>query len=334
MVNKMKFLLCGIGSIGQRHFRNLNGLGQEIALLRSRKNTTPFIEKFFEEQKKNGLLIPIFYDLESALASFQPNAVVVANPNSLHMPIALAGARAGCHLFIEKPVSHTMAQMSELTELIRKNNLTAMIGYNLRFHPLLQLMKKMYEAGDIGHAVSVHVEVGENIEDWHPWEDYRDAYACYKSGGGGVTLCFSHDIDYLYWFFGMPLKIFALGGKKTLLGGDAEDTVKALLEFNGGLVASLHMDYWQKPGKRTFEIIGTLGKLIWDCRMGTLIFEKRDSSKQVFHTPQNFDRNDMFINEMKEFLWSLQEKREAFIPLREGIDVLRIVLDIKNKIGI
>ncbi|MBI4992207.1 MAG: Gfo/Idh/MocA family oxidoreductase [Candidatus Harrisonbacteria bacterium] len=328
----MKFLLCGIGSMGQRHFRNLNGLRQEIALFRSKQTTTPFIEKFFEEQRKKGLLIPLFYDLELALTSFRPDAVVVANPNSLHMPISLAGARAGCHLFIEKPVSHTMDQMDELTELLKKKNLIAMVGYNLRFHPLLQLMKRMYESGEIGRAVSVHVEVGENIEDWHPWEDYRDAYACWKSGGGGVTLCFSHDIDYLYWFFGMPERVQAIGGKKAPLGGDAEDTIKALMEFRGGLIASLHMDYWQRPKKRTFEIIGTLGRMMWDCGAGTLVLEKRDLIKKTFDVPKNFDRNDMFISEMKNFILSAENKENLLIPFEEGVDVLRICIDIKKKI--
>jgi predicted dehydrogenase len=79
-----------------------------------------------------------------------------------------------------------------------------MVGYNLRWHPLLQEMRNVITKGAIGKPVSMHVEIGENIADWHPWEEYQYTYAAHHSGGGGATLCFSHDIDYLYWFFGYP----------------------------------------------------------------------------------------------------------------------------------
>jgi predicted dehydrogenase len=210
-----------------------------------------------------------------------------------------------------------------------------MIGYNLRWHPLLKKMKLMVENGEIGQPVAAHIEMGENIEDWHPWEDYRQAYAAYKKGGGGAVLCFSHDIDYLYWFFGMPERIHAIGGKITPLGGDAEDMVKALLEYKNKFIVSLHLDYWQRPHKRLFEIIGTTGKITWDYYAKNLTLASRDNNTApiVYPVPDTFDRNDMFIDETKDFIAALENKKAIAIPLKEGIDVLEISLKMKERIG-
>jgi predicted dehydrogenase len=331
----MRFLICGIGSIGQRHYRNLKSLGHEPALFRVGGGAnTSFVDKFLSEEQSSGRKVNIYHDFNEAINDFKPAAVFITNPNSKHMETALLAAGAGQNIFIEKPLSHNRDGLEELKSLAEKNNLKIMIGYNLRWHPLLKKMKLMLENGDIGRPVAANIEMGENIEDWHPWEDYRQAYAAYKNGGGAV-LCFSHDIDYLYWFFGMPEKIHAVGGKMTPLGGDAEDMVKVLMEYRNKFIVSLHLDYWQRPPRRLFEIIGTSGKITWDYYARNLILVSRDynTTPVVYSVPDSFDRNDMFIDEVKDFIFAMGNEKDVPIPLREGIDVLEISLRIKKRIG-
>ncbi len=332
----MKFLVCGLGSIGQRHYRNLRSLGHEAAVFRRGGGANAaFINKFLDGEQAAGRPVKIYNDLEEALACFDPHAVFVTNPNSRHMEVALRAARRGKNLFIEKPLSHTLEGTEELRLLTVEKRLKVMVAYNLRWHPLLKKMKGMVAQGAIGQPVAAHVEMGENIEDWHPWEDYRQAYAAYQSGGGGAVLCFSHDIDYLYWFFGKPEKTYAVGGKITPLGGDAEDMVKALLQYKNQMIVSLHLDYWQRPPKRSFEIIGTKGRVLWDyyAKNLTLYPRAQGSAATVFPLPDTFDRNDMFLDEIKDFIAALKGGKEVSIPLQEGVDVLQMSLDIKREIG-
>jgi predicted dehydrogenase len=332
----MKFLICGIGSIGQRHYRNLKSLGHELALFRAGGGANaPFIDKFLYEEQASGRKLNIYRDLNEATNDFKPNAVFITNPNSKHMETSLLAAKSGQNIFIEKPLSHNRNGLEELKALAEKKNLKIMIGYNLRWHPLLKKMKLMVESGEIGRPICAHIEMGENIEDWHPWEDYRQAYAAYKNGGGGAVLCFSHDIDYLYWFFGMPEKIQAVGGKVTPLGGDAEDMVKALLNYKNNFIVSLHLDYWQRPPKRFFEIIVTTGTITWDYYAKYLKLVSRDNNIApiVYTVPDTFDRNDMFIDEIKDFISALNNEKDVPVLLQEGIDVLKISLEIKARIG-
>lgn len=332
----MRFLICGIGSIGQRHYKNLKALGHETALFRAGGGAnSSFIDKFLSEEESSGRQVKSYYNFNEAVEDFKPDAIFITNPNSRHLETALLAAKSGQNLFIEKPLAHHRKGLEELKALAEKKNLKIMIGYNLRWHPLLKKMKSMVTNGDIGQPVSANIEMGENIEDWHPWEDYRQAYAAYKNGGGGAVLCFSHDIDYLYWFFGLPETVQAIGGKITPLGGDAEDMVKALLKYKNNFIASLHLDYWQRPPRRFFEIIGTKGKMIWDyyAKNLTLIPRNNNKSPVIFNIPDSFDRNDMFIDEIKDFISVLKNEKESPISLREGTDVLEISLKIKEQIG-
>lgn len=332
----MRFLICGIGSIGQRHYKNLKSLGHELALFRAGGGAnTLFIDKFLSEQQASGRQIKSYYNFNEAIDDFKPNAVFITNPNSKHMETALLAARSGQNIFIEKPLSHNKDGLKELKSLAEKKNLKIMIGYNLRWHPLLKKMRLMVAKGDIGQPVAAHIEMGENIEDWHSWEDYRQAYAAYKKGGGGAVLCFSHDIDYLYWFFGMPEMIHSIGGKITPLGGDAEDMVKVLLEYKNKFIVSLHLDYWQRPPRRSFEIIGTTGKITWDYYARNLTLTSRDNNTApiVYPVPDTFDRNDMFIDEIKDYISALKNEKDLPVPLTEGINVLEISLKIKKRIG-
>ncbi len=331
----MKFLVCGIGSAGQRHYKNIVALGHTAAVFRSRTATNPFIASFLKAETDAGRPPKLFYGFGEAIRTFRPDAVVITTPNAFHMDLAIPAARAGCHIFLEKPVSHTLAGAATLERIAKKKKLIVAVGYMLRFHPLLRQMKERFEAGEIGDALAVRIENAENIEDWHPWEDYKKTYAPFKKTGGGVVLCFSHDLDYLYWFFGLPRSVAAAGGKMTPLAGDAEDMIEAVLTFPRGMVASVHLDYWQRPRRRVFEIIGTRGKFVWDYYARTLSLVPRDAAQKsaTIALPENFDRNEMFVEEMRDFITAIESRSAPVTPLAEGIAVLKLSVRLKKKIG-
>ena len=123
----MKFLIAGLGSIGRRHFRNLVQLGErDITLLRSHKSTLP-------DDELAGY--PVETDLGKALAA-RPDAVIISNPSSLHLPVALAAVNAGCHIFLEKPVAHSHYGTAELLQAVEQNKVVAAVGFQFRFHPV------------------------------------------------------------------------------------------------------------------------------------------------------------------------------------------------------
>jgi len=292
----------------------------------------PFVQDFFDDEARQGRVPAVFLDMASAVETWKPAALIVATPNHLHMAGALEGASHGLHLLIEKPAHDHVEGLDELMRVVDQRNLVCMIGYNLRFHPSLARIKSMIGEGALGTLLSAAVEVGENIEDWHPWEEYRETYAPHVASGGGALLCFSHDIDYLYWLLGAPNRIHSAGGKVTNLSGDAEDLVQSLWSYDSGLTATLHIDYFQRPKVRTLKIVGTERTVLWDAYGSLSVFDHETGDLRVESLPEGFDRNDMFMDELRHFVSCLEQGTEPMIPLKEGKDVVELVEAMKQSL--
>ena len=337
----MKILIMGLGGIGQRHLRNLRKLGgNELEILAYDPRPNPpvltdqlKVEEGASLEKKYDLRI--FPDIEQALAQ-KPQAAFVCNPTSLHVTAAIRAARAGCALFIEKPLSHNLEQVDDLIDLVETRNLTAAIGYQMRFHPCLQRLHALVQEKKVGRILSVRADVGEFLPGWHTYEDYRQGYAARQDLGGGVILSQIHEFDYLYWLLGLPRRVFALGGHLSKLEVNVEDTADILMEceMNGNPIPiSLHQDYIQNPSKRSCEIVGDAGKILVDIRALTVqVFDGQGNSVEA-SSYQDFQRNQMFLDELNGFLDGMQGKPASMVSLRDGAQSLRMALAAKESLS-
>lgn len=319
----MKFLVCGLGSIGQRHYKNLKTLGyDDVIVYRTGLGANAeFIQKFLDEFSPK-----IFSDLHEALKE-KPDVALVTNPTSLHIPTALEAARAGCHLFIEKPLSDKLdSRMSFLKDIVKEKRLLTYVAYHFRFHPLLKQAKEWLDRGLIGAPVSANAVIADRVTDWHPWEDHRQSYACRRDLGGGVILTQSHALDWLYWFFGPHRWLSVAGGQ--LSGIDVEDTAKMIIEFESGVIASVHLDYIQFPTKRELEIVGTDGKIVW--AEDRVWVTKQMKYGKYIGAPDSFERNTMYIEELKYFIDCLKNNVEPFNNIWDAEEVLKMAVGARN----
>lgn len=322
----MKFLLVGFGSIGRRHMRNLLALGErDIVVLRSGKSTLPVDELA-------GLTVE--YEMEKALAHL-PEAAIIANPTALHLPAAIPAADTGCHLLLEKPISHSLEGLAELKAALGRGGGKALVGFQFRFHPGLRKIASLLAKGAIGRVISARAHWGEYLPNWHPWEDYRASYASLPDLGGGVALTLCHPFDYLRWLVGEVSSMQALSGSLGGLGVNVEDTVECLLRFQSGAIGSLHLDYIQRPGVHRLEIIGERGTLIWDNADGAarLSMANPDGSPgdwQVFAPPAGFERNTLFMDEMRHFLAVIHGEEQPICTIEDGEAALRLALQARQ----
>src|ERR1700690_1746530 len=268
----MKILIVGLGGIGQRHLRNLRTLlGNDVEILayRVRKLSSVITSTLQIDTARNveqEFQIRVFNDLEPALAE-KPEITLICNPSSMHIPVALACVRAGCDLFVEKPLSDDLAGLAELQALVEKQSRIVMVGYQLRFHPCLQRVQEIVRTGRLGNLLAVRAAVGEYLPGWHRYEDYRQMYAARADLGGGVILSQIHEFDYLYSLFGKAKRLFSIGGHWSNLEIDVEDVASTLMEceFAGRpLPVHLQQDYLQRPPQRQCEVVGDEGKAILD----------------------------------------------------------------------
>jgi predicted dehydrogenase len=330
----LKVLMCGLGSIGQRHVRNLRAVcGDEVEILayRSRGQSpvlNPDMTVRAGAELESTYNIRSFSNLDEALAE-QPDAVFITNPNTLHLPIALAAARAGCHLFIEKPVSHSLEGLDELVQLVDEKGLAVFVAYQFRFHPGLKIVKSLMDEGKIGQAVAAHVVNGEYLPGWHPYEDYRETHPARAELGGGCLRIQTHEMDYALWLFGMPRRVFALGGHLSNLEVNVEDSVSMLLDCqqNGKtLPVHIHLDYLQRPPQRVCEVVGDKGKIRYDYYTNEVVLYDTATQLSTTYRFDKFDRNQMFIDELTHFLACMRGEEQSMVDLREGIRSMQIGL--------
>ena len=297
----LSILIVGAGSIGSRHLANLQTLTAGPFAV-----CDPDSEAIDSLQLKPDIFA--FRDFPDALRSFNPDVVVLCTPPHLHVIQALAAVRAGAHVFIEKPLSHSLEEVDLLVSEAVSRDRLVQVGYNLRFHPGLKNVKEMLDNGKIGKVLCVRSEFGQYLPDWRPWQDYRDGYSAQRSMGGGIIFDSSHEIDYLRWLFGEINHIYCWAGTISDLEVDVEDTALMVLRFESGVVGEVHLDFIQRARVRNCKIVGDIGTLIWDY-VDDSVMVYTASTGQWTRSQIQFEPNDMYLEEMKSFLTDLQAKQ-------------------------
>ncbi|MCL4531089.1 MAG: Gfo/Idh/MocA family oxidoreductase [Chloroflexi bacterium] len=314
----MKTLIIGLGSIGRRHFRNLIALGEkDIILLRSHHTTLP-------DDELAGF--PAATDLTEALRKHKPDAVIVANPTALHLDVAIPAAKAGCSILMEKPVSNSTDRIDDLESALRRGGGQLLVGFQFRFHPTLQKAAQLLKEDAIGKPLSFHVQWGEYLPDWHPWEDFRQSYAARPDLGGGVILTLTHALDYIRMLLGEADSLWAFSSSLNL-GLEVEDAAEIGLKMASGAIGSIHIDYNQRPPSHRWEIISSDGTMKWDNADGKLdVYQAASRSWVTYEPPAGFERNVMFIEEMKHFIAVVQKKESPVCALEDGKRALQMAL--------
>ena len=320
-----KVLVVGYGSIGKRHVQNLlEKKSLEVIVVTKQKIIS-----------KNSRL-KIIHNLDDALKE-KPDIGFVTNETRFHLPTAIKLARNGINLFIEKPLSDSLNQVKTLQKIVKDKKLITMIGCNLRFFPPISKIKKLIEQNKIGKIISVQIENGSYLPDWHPYEDYRKGYAAKKKLGGGVSLTQIHEVDYLKWFFGNALEINSLSGKFSNLDIDVDDYSTSILKFKKNIICEIHLDFLQRPQYKRCKIRGLEGIIEWDSESNKVkIFNPKQKKWKNVHLDKNYNLtqkkrlNLMYKDELDHFMNCIKNKKNTINSLDDAIDTLKIALAIRD----
>ena len=303
----MKFAIIGCGSIGSRHARNLITLGHEVYV----SDTLPSREEALAGELKCGI-----YDFKVPVAAW-----VICAPPAAHLTIINEAISRNIHVFVEKPISHTMDGVGDMLERANEAGLCVAAGYQLRFDSGLLKMKEMIGAGDIGEILHVSAEYGNNLSKWHPYEDYRKLYTARREMGGGIILDASHEIDYVRWLLGdnyHPVILSCFANKYSNLDIDVEDSADIMITYyrhsNHKVSVNIHVDMNQQVPTRWCKVVGSEGNLIWSRDYNGFIL--------LNCTMIPVDKNDPYIDEMKVFIDRVQ-KGPAIID-RGAVETLMI----------
>ena len=244
----MNILLCGLGSIGRRHYRNLkkNPLisvdtgaqtptNLKLYALRTNKGTIPEKLKFEK----------VFNSVDEVLAGPHMDAALICNPTSLHLETVTKLKSLACPFFIEKPLTNKLEGIESIKSFFKDKKIPCMLGYHILFHPCFIRIKDAINNGEIGEVVSCKAYNGSYLPDWHPWEDYKNSYASNKSLGGGVTLTMIHELNYLTNLFGKSVNCLAMRTEKEILDIDVDEGMEILIKHDTGVFLTIHVNFFQ-----------------------------------------------------------------------------------------
>jgi predicted dehydrogenase len=315
--------VVGTGSAGLRHIANLARLGvsEVVAVSEHHRRSEVVVQ---------GRKVCVAHEYDAALELV--DAVVIANPTSLHHAYLARAVSAGRHVLCEKPVSTAATGLDALADEADRKGVIVAVGCQFRFNRMLGRLRDRVLGGELGTILDVDAQSGEHLADYHPDEDYRQSYAARQSLGGGVLLTQVHQVDYLHWIFGPFETVFAAGGHVTDLEIDVEDSASYLLRSVSGVPVRAHLDYVQRPKRQALTVTGTGGRLSWDYHRNQVCFVPPllDAAPEVEGEP--FDRNQMFVDLMADFLAAVRRSEPPRTTLRDAIAVLEVVDGIKASI--
>jgi predicted dehydrogenase len=303
----MRVLIIGIGSIGKKHISALRTIHPNIEIIALRHSVNS--QKFDNIQDLYTL-----DNLDEIIVDF----AVISNPTSQHMNIISELTRFRIPLFIEKPL-HSSLDIWPLVEKIQSLNIINYVACNLRFLESLLYVKEFLKKSDSGQLNEVNVYCGSSLPDWRPENDFRLSYSAIPAMGGGVHIDLIHELDYIYWMFGSPMKIRKSLRNQSSLKIDAVDYANYLLDYDGFSV-NVVLNYFRKDTKRTLELVFENKTLNVDL----LKNQVKENTKICCYSKNRI--SDTYLTQMKYFVNCIKNKQTTMNTVADAYNVLKICL--------
>ena len=303
----MRVALFGCGWIQDFHARGVQACGHEVVAVANHRE-----ESALAFAQRHGIS-RVTTDWEGLARDPDIDAAVVATPNALHAPQAIALLEAGKHVLVEKPMATSVAECDAMIEAAARGGASLMVAHCWRFHPDVQRMRERIATGALGEIVKTRgygVHAG-----WGPTGWFADKAL---AGGGALPDMGVHAIDTVRYLLGDPDpgRVCAVIG--TRYGTyDVDDDGIVLISWSQGTNSIVESGWWHphKEGlEAETEVYGTKGY--------ARIFPREEPSEDYEHCTQ-----PMYTSQMAEFLGAIVAGRQ---PRPDGVDG-RVVLEVVER---
>lgn len=249
MERRLRFGVIGCGRVAQAHLAAIENLKAEVELVAVADSD----KKRASEAKERFGAKTFTSRFEEILCLPEIEAVIIALPNHLHLPVTVGAAKAKKHILVEKPMALNLSQAKEMLEVAQRNGVTLMVGQSRRFSDaVFELQKNLPEIGKLFRIqISFLVNFPSPPTDW--WKRSEEA------GGLIILLQGSHSLDsILTWIKKIPNRICSFSSKQNTQW-EGEDEADILLSFDQGELASVHLSLSTSPEIHEAILVGTKG---------------------------------------------------------------------------
>ena len=292
-------LIIGLGSIGTRHYNIIKKLKKikKIYLLTKQKkfkNTISNIEDIIK---------------------IKPTHIIISNETNKHIGYVnfIEKYMNNCSVLIEKPIFSKKENFKPV-----KNKY--FVGYNLRFNPIVNYIKKLILNEKI---LNINIFCGSYLPDWRK-TDYSKSYSASKKLGGGVLLDLSHEIDYVIHLFGdMKLK-YCYVNKSSSLKIDTEDNVILIGKTINGSAFNISLNYFTKIPHRYIIVDSDNITIKADLIKQELLYFK---NSKTFSKKFTLERNSTYSRQLTSFFGN----KKNLCTFTEANNIIKLITKLKTK---
>ena len=312
--------IIGFGSIGRRYYRILND--------------NKFCRRtLIYDRLKNKVCIDsskYFCNLDEIRAT-KNDLIIIANPAPFHYHTLLKLQDCKAPILLEKPLSNEILENQDINKIAKVFEFVH-IGYNLRYHPAVKLLKQYISEQAFGDLISIFGEVSSFLPRWRPDADYSKTVSAQAQLGGGVLLELSHEIDLINFIYERIPNVSAQFDKVSCLNINVEDT--AVINFSydyegSGVLGNLIMSFASYRLSR---------KMVFNCSHASLELDLNTNKLTIFKENSvdvaNYDmyenRDQTYIDQLKDIHLRFTENRKPKCDIFDANYVLKVVSAIKN----
>jgi predicted dehydrogenase len=339
MAKTFKIGLAGTGDIGRLHAKALRARDDvELCVCRGVKPSGA--ETFAREF--GATVYPSYSDL---LADPSVAAVDICVPNDLHREFVEKAAAAGKHILCEKPIALSLADANAMIEAARRAGVLLMIAHPLRFWPEYVKLREVILSGSLGpcRAITMRrlLSLLISVTGERGWRQKPERM------GGAILDLQIHDLDFLYWVFGLPEQVYCAAARST--DGGLNHTY-AILKFPMGTIGFVESSYLLQGDPMIFTVkaVCHAGTLDYSLRLehfgmhemvgpaagatestapASLVCYRAGQEPEVLLRQEADILDAVFTRELSYFVDCAQGKiTNDLAPVRDAVEALRIAL--------
>ncbi len=308
--------LIGCGRWGKRLANVVQQLGgARMAAVQNRTFSTA-------QEFGNSLGVPAYPTYQELIADQKVDAVLVVNPHSLHEEVCIAAAKAGKHIFCEKPLAIDVQQGYRMIHAADNHGVKLMCGHVTRLYPIYARAAEIVGSGRLGELAAVNLSNLTHIDRVNWWARADTMGTLLHSPG-------VHMIDYLLFVCGRAMSVNAVESKiRVQKGVDYQDSVFLQVEFKNGAIGAIQSTVSCLISDQRGHIVGTLGSLRFDPGRRLIEMATWDGKRERIDVEPSDRQALMDIGiraELQSFIDWITQDAEPILTGWDGLRAMEII---------
>ena len=277
--------------------------------------------------------VPGVPDLRTMLADPSIKGVILTVPNEQHLPVAIEVARAGKHVYTEKPIASTLEEGLEIEALETRHNVTVTVGHSARLMGGIKTIRDAIEAGELGRVAFMEANFSnERALELNPstWRWYKA-----RAPGGPLSQLAIHQFDVLHYLGGEIVEASSMASKLSPVGAEVDDQSMTTLRFADGKLGYVG-SCWTSPGIFAVRVFGSKGLMHYEIDFGTwdtpdklhltsTLYIQRGKDGYGKREELRVPESDMFCAELEMFAESCRTGHSNLLNARNGNIAVAVV---------